>query len=325
MIDMFKKIFKIFEKREAEMAEYPSIIRFSGGGEFDYNFVMSLDEKEYPKYLSLAYTRKFLKNLNLRHPKTLNEKIQWLKIYDNLPIKTKLTDKVLVRDWVEEKIGAEHLKPVLWVGKSFDSIPFENLPNSFVIKANHGCSWNIFVKDKVRFLQNASLVECAQEQVNGWMSQSYFGWSNFETQYKNIEPQILIEEYLSENSQTPIKEFEVWVFNSKPLFFEQKYLNKETHQRITSVYDSNYKKIDLKFLPDSVVDLNSEPAPMLEKAVEYSKVLGNGFKLVRIDWIECNNKLFFNEMTFTPQSGYFLFKDKYKQWGIKLGSMLKLK
>ncbi len=44
--------------------------------------------------------------------------------------------------------------------------------------------------------------------------------------------------------------------------------------------------------------------------------------LMRVDWIKCQNKLYFNEMTFTPFSGFFSFKnkdiDKY------LGSLLKI-
>ena len=74
---------------------------------------MALDEKEYPEYLKEAYAIKFGQQLNLRRPQNFNEKIQWLKIYDNKPIKAQLTDKFLVRNWIKEKIGEEYLKTVM--------------------------------------------------------------------------------------------------------------------------------------------------------------------------------------------------------------------
>ena len=126
-------------------------LRNNGDSVFDYDFLMSLDEKDYPYYLSQAYLVKTGQKLNLRHPKTLNEKIQWLKIYDNKPIKTTLTDKILVRDWVKEKIGEEYLKPVLWIGDKFDDIPFDIMPDSFIVKCNHGCKWQFTVKNRQDF------------------------------------------------------------------------------------------------------------------------------------------------------------------------------
>ncbi len=76
-----------------------------GSSVFDYGFMLKLDSKEYLKCLEKAYLVQMGKKLNLKHPKTITEKIQWLKLYDNLPIKADLTDKVLVRDWIKNKIG----------------------------------------------------------------------------------------------------------------------------------------------------------------------------------------------------------------------------
>ena len=133
-------------------------LRRYGESVFDYDFMMSLNEKDYPYYLSQAYLVKTGQKLNLRHPKTLNEKIQWLKIYDNKPIKSQLTDKILVRDWVREEIGDEYLKPVLWIGDKFDDIPFDSLPISFIVKCNHGCKWQYIIKNKQEFLNKKDLL-----------------------------------------------------------------------------------------------------------------------------------------------------------------------
>ena len=45
--------------------------------------------------------------LDLDNPKTFNEKLQWLKLYDRNPLYTKLVDKYEVRKYIAEKIGVE--------------------------------------------------------------------------------------------------------------------------------------------------------------------------------------------------------------------------
>ncbi len=235
---------------------------------FTYDFLMSLDKKDYPGCLSAAYKAKTGKKLNLRHPKTLNEKIQWLKIYDNLPIKSVLTDKVLVRDYIKDKIGEEYLKPVLWIGKSFDEIPFDSLPESFIIKANNGCKWHYIIKNKKKYLNSKTLFNFTRTQLNGWMTQSFFGYSDFETQYLNIKPQIIVEQLLRDDINTAGSEFWVYCVNS-------------------AAYTENEEK---KFR---------------KEAMQLSEILSKGFKFVRVDWMVYNNKLYFGEMTFTPFSGFF--------------------
>lgn len=46
---------------------------------------------------------------DLENPRTINEKLQWIKIYDHNPLYTKMVDKIAVKDYVKEKIGGEHI------------------------------------------------------------------------------------------------------------------------------------------------------------------------------------------------------------------------
>ena len=254
--------------------------------------MMSLAEKDYPKYLCQAYYMKTGEKLNLKHPKNLNQKIQWLKIYDNIPIKTILTDKILVRDWIKEKIGEEYLKPVLWVGKNFDDIPFGELPDSFVIKCNHGCKWHMIIKDKTQFLENKLLFKVIKEKFDSWITQSFFGYSDFEIQYKYIKPQLFIEPLMRDNINEKGIEMGVWCANSEPFT----------------------EGIDIENSKDYV-----------KKSLKLSKILCEGFKFVRVDWMMYNNHLYFAEMTFTPVSGYLpseMLKEKFFK---KLFKSLKLR
>ena len=288
--------------------------------------MMSLDEKDYPKYLCQAYYIKTGQKLNLKHPKTLNEKIQWLKLFDNKQQKSELTDKVLVRDWVREKIGDEYLKPVLWIGDKFDDISFDSLPFSFIVKANHGCKWNFNIKNKIEFLYNHELFKSCNIFMSNWLKQSFFGWSDFETQYLNIKPKIIIEPLLVENLSEEPEEIEVWCFNGKAKIIQRykRITKKNKCYCIVNSFDENFIHFDIKFFKNTEIVLK-ETNKTLKLAKDLSERLATGFKLVRVDWMIYKNKLYFAEMTFTPHSGFIFFGENHNELQIKLGKMLNLK
>ncbi len=304
---MFTLLDKILKKEEIPDPPY------------QYDFLINLDEKEYPKYLAKGFFVKTGEILDLKNPKTFNQKIQWLKLYDCSPLKTQLTDKVLVRDWIKNKIGDDYLKPVLWIGRSFDDIPFEKLTDSFIIKTNHGCKWNYRIKNKKGLLENDKLLKMLKNSFDGWMSQTFFPCAGFEMQYKDIKPQIIVEPLLLESLDDKPEELEIYCFNGIPRIFQK---IKYSDPREVSVYDENYNQIELKFLPEYKV-INEAVDDNLKLAVTLSQKLCEEFKLVRVDWLLYKNKIYFNEMTFTPFSGYYNFENN--EWNIKLGNMLNLK
>lgn len=322
ILDLIKKVF--LQKKSSNMRDITRDYNARGFGAsvFDYGFMLNLTPREYPKYLEKAYFVQMGKKLNLKHPKTLTEKIQWLKLYDNALEKTNLTDKVLVREWVKDKIGEKYLKPIFQICNSFDEINFENLPEKFMVKCNHGCKWQYIVKNKEEYLKHNFLIPYSKRMVDNWMKQSFYGWSDFELQYKDIKPKILVEKLLSETTDKPPKEFEVWCFNSVPKIFtviDNKSVNK-------NVYDENYNLLDLKFsFSDDNSNSDIKADKLLKEAVLLSQKLANDFKLVRVDWIVYNNQLYFNEMTFTPHSGFIHFPKECEKWNKKLGEMLNLK
>lgn len=293
---------------------------------------MSLKEKDYPKYLSIAYFNKMGEKLNLKHPKKLSEKIQWLKIYDATPLKAQLTDKVLVRDWIKEKIGEDYLKPALQICNNFDEINYDSLPNSFIIKCSHGCKWHAVIKSKSAFLGNEKLYNFVKKKINGWMSQSFFGYSDFELHYKYIvDPKIIIEPLLREDINNPHKnkQIRVFCFNSQPKIICYYESAGVSNDRVCSTFDENYKPTDLNISIDSryaheipdYISKKQEVDEITKNAVNLSKFLAKDFKFVAIDWFIFQDKLYFEEMTFTPYSGFF-FKEEID---VKAGRMLNLK
>lgn len=177
-----------------------------------YAYYASLDSSKYPTELARWYESVIGTPLDLENPQTFNEKIQWLKMYDSTSLKTRLTDKYLVREWVAEKIGERYLIPLLGVWGTFNEIDFDTLPNQFVLKANHGSGWNVIVKDK--FTLNK--VD-AKAKFDEWIKLNYAYIAGLELHYKDIVPKIIAEKYI-ENDEGGVYDYKIHCFNGKPMY-----------------------------------------------------------------------------------------------------------
>lgn len=142
-------------------------------------------------YLKLFYYVKEGKKLNLKNPKTLNEKLQWLKLYDHNPLYTTLVDKYAVKKYVADKIGVGYIVPTLGVWKDFDSIDFNSLPNQFVLKCTHDSGSVIVVKEKETLDKLA-----AKMKLEKSLKENYYLCGR-EWPYKNVEPRIIAEKYIT--------------------------------------------------------------------------------------------------------------------------------
>ena len=83
---------------------------------------------------------RFRRNLNLKHPKSLADKVTYIELHDPSPLAPECTDKYAVRQYVKNK-GLEDILVPLAGGpwSKIEDIDFKALPDSFVFKATHGC------------------------------------------------------------------------------------------------------------------------------------------------------------------------------------------
>lgn len=145
---------------------YNYFIQFKKKKEFER--IDSLDFSEKEQVISDEYKKRTGKELDWSNLRSYTEKMQWAKLYENDPIKTKLADKYRVREWVSERIGKEYLIPLLGVWDSFEEINFEKLPNVFVIKTNNAADTNLIVsenKDEINF-------KLAEVKFNSWLKRN---------------------------------------------------------------------------------------------------------------------------------------------------------
>lgn len=264
--------------------------------EISYNYYRNFPEERYEEGLKEWFYGKNGFELNLENPQTFNEKIQWIKLYDCCELKTKLTDKFLVRDYVKEKVGEKYLIPLLGVYDSFQEINFDELPNQFVMKANHGCKWNIIVKDKETF----NTIE-AEKKFRKWMSTNFAFRAGFELQYRDIVPKIVVEKYL-ENRDGGLDDYKVFCFDGKAKYI-QYITNREQGKTKMAFYDLEWNLMPFISNGRRVEHLIQKPYN-LDKIISLSETLSEGFHLVRVDfYVLADGSIKFGELTFTPASG----------------------
>ena len=150
---------------------------------------------------------------DFNHPRTMNEYICANKIDDKKLNYDKYTDKYQVREYVAHVIGEQYLNKVLGIYSSFDEIDFDILPKSFALKATHGSSYNIIVKDKNRLDKRA-----AKKSFDKWLSENFY-FKDREKNYKNIKPRIMCDVYL-EPSDDELEEYKVFCFKGKVGFIQ---------------------------------------------------------------------------------------------------------
>lgn len=253
-------------------------------------------------------------NFNLDNPKTIQDKIQWLKLHDTTPLKTKCADKVKVHEYCNEKLGKDICIPILKVYNNTNEIKWEELPQKFVIKCNHGSGMNIIVKDK-----NKLDKQDAVKKLNKWMKTDFAFQNGCELQYHNIERKIFVEKFEEDqNQKDSLLDYKFWCFNGKPKFMT--ITDGNGHGKM-AFFDCNFNELDIRRTDFKRLENCKKPINF-DLMIEYSKKLSEDFKFVRVDFYEINGETYLGELTFTPNSGFFKFtNEKYNK---TVGDMLDL-
>jgi len=253
-----------------------------------------------PKLKSI-WKREMHSELNLDSPKTITEKIQWLKIYDSTFLKTYCSDKITVRDYCKQKLGEDYFIPILGIYKNFDEIDFTKLPNDYVIKTNHGSHTNIIVR-------NGNLNKnYAKQKFNEWLSKDWTWWG-LELAYKPIPRKIFIEQYMNDGHDELI-DYKFLCFNGEPKYCQVISERNKSSQHL-NYYDmdfnacKDFSRIDF---PANYNEPDVKPANW-EKMKEFAKKLSEDFKFVRVDFYEIKGKLYISELTFFPYAGFIKYK-----------------
>lgn len=267
------------------------------------------------KYLVMEYKAVMGKELNLNAPKSFNEKMQWLKLYDRNPEYPIMVDKAEVKDYVAKRIGAEHIIETVGVWDSFDAIDFDRLPERFVLKCTHDSGGLVICKDKGSFDK-----EKARKKLEKCLKNNYYYMSR-EWPYKSVKPRIIAEEYMEDPKLAELRDYKFFCFNGKPKCFKIDFDRFIEHR-------ANYYDIEGTLLPfgesNVLPDFERDIAmpQKLDEMLRLAEILSENIPFVRVDFYEVGEKIYFGELTFYPASGLGPFTDE--EWDMKLGSWIEL-
>lgn len=267
--------------------------------------------RNYPNERKLFYSNHGYP-LDLKNPRSFNEKIVWRKIYDRNPLYPRVTDKYLVRDYIREKLGAqkanEILIPLLFYGKDPAAIPFDRLPRQFVVKPSHASGRIIIVRDKREIDQDAIIATCKE-----WLSDTY-GFYRHEWAYQNLKPMIQVEPLLLDDDNNVPREIKFHVFHGKC-------------KRIVVIVD-RYNDLKQSNFDENWNFINTEasypmgpplPRPAnLPEMLHLAEKLAEDFDYVRVDLYDLRGQIFFSELTCYTNSGDINYKPT--QYDFDLGA-----
>ena len=264
----------------------------------------------------LMYLYNFKKPLNLRNPSNFNEKLQYLKLktYYNNPVITQCVDKYRVRSYLEDRGYADMIPKLLggpYTRAEELCADWDQLPDKFVIKCNHGCGYNILVSDK-----SAVDLDAVEKQLDQWMKEDF--WKEYcEPQYRFVPRRIHVEEHLGEGIQS----YKFYCIHQQPEMF---YISSNGENGEKDLY-LDYYNMDWEWQPITlqghkhVKDKIQKPENF-EKMVTLAKELSAGFPFVRIDLYNVDGRIYLSEFTFIPTGGNMKLNtpEILEEWGRKL-------
>ena len=180
-------------------------------------------------YLKSIFWLRLGYKLDLSDPKTFNEKLQWLKLYNRRPEYTQMVDKFAVKEYIANIIGEEYIIPTLGVYDKAEEIDFDELPDQFVLKCTHDSGLALICKDKTKFDRKDAI-----KKLNKSLKQNYYWWSR-EWPYKNVQPRIIAEKYMIDNTVKELRDYKFFCFNGRVELYKVDY------DRFVNHYDYAYK------------------------------------------------------------------------------------
>lgn len=266
-------------------------------------------------YLELLYFLKIGKFPNLKNPKYVQEKYQWLKLNDRNPIYTNLVDKYAVKNFVSEKIGKKYVIPTIGIWDNPDEINWESLPNEFVLKTtNGGGGGGVIICRNKKKLDIKEAKQIISKSFNTNIFKKTKEWP-----YKNLRPKVLAESLIT-NIEKPwetLNDYKLYCFNGEIKFIlvvQDRYGN----QKSFDYFDKNWEHLPFCDIGEKNAEQPIPKPSNLQEMIRIAEILSKGIPHVRVDLFDVNDQILFGEMTFFDASGFAQYKPS--EWNEIIGS-----
>jgi hypothetical protein len=242
---------------------------------------------------------------NIQSPKTLNDKIQWTKFFDQQEDTITCTDKILVKDFVKKITGKDHYAKVLWQSNNLVSFSKNDLPKKFVLKTNNDSGTTFLVKDKDTFNFYSAF-----DKINNTLN-SVYGTIYGEWSYQKLKPKVFVEEYINDGNNELASDYKFFCGKGEVFFCHHIY-DRSSGQASEQIINAEGKQINYYLDPNFKKGSGFVKPDNWNEMVSLASQLSKHFKLVRIDLYNSNNKIYVGEITFWPYAGIYKGEDQKK-------------
>ena len=255
------------------------------------------------------------RRLDLKDPKTFNEKLQWLKLYDRNPSYTQMVDKYEVKKVVEKIIGKEYIIPTIDVYEHVEDINFDKLPSQFVLKCTHDSGGIVICTDKEKLD-----IENAVKKLKKGLKSNFYN-TNREWPYKNVKSRIIAEKYMTDGDGE-LRDYKFFCFDGEPkvMFIASDRFNKSVETKF-DFFDMNFNHLPFRNGHPNSSQIITKPAGF-EKMKQIASRLSKGIPQVRVDLYDIDGQIYFGEMTFFHWGGFVKFDPE--EWDYKMGEFIHL-
>jgi hypothetical protein len=257
--------------------------------------------------------------LDLKNPKTFNEKMQWYKLYDKNPLIPTITDKYKLKSYIAEKLGTDTYTAKLyghWYTVDDLRRNWENLPEEFVLKSN--LSYN---KNNLKLVANKSELkfDALAKELKSWLNPRHTMMNTCSCRFYNSEPCILAEEYLKQDGHIP-NDYKFFCFGGKPhcLYVTKVHIFKV--ESGISFYDLDWNLLDVQYADYKKAVV--EKPDQFDEMLQVAELLSTGFPFVRVDFFNVSGRVYVSELTFDSGDGHKKFNPK--SFDLELGELFKL-
>ncbi len=238
---------------------------------------------------------------HVRHPRAFNEWVHHRKLYERDDWFVVYSDKIRAKEIVRDVLGPEWVTPTLWSGRELPQHP--EWPVPFVIKANRGSGWNIFVRTE----EDLKDWSQTRERCRSWLLTPWYAYAG-EWFYDRIQPQIFVEPLIGDARES-LTDYKFGVFGGKIGYIHADIGRNANHRR--AFYNLNWKKQSFT-VGGTPLAPDIPPPAHLREMISAAERLASPFSFVRIDMYSLPEGPKFGEFTFLPGAGY----DKYNPTSI---------
>jgi hypothetical protein len=238
---------------------------------------------------------------NLLDCRDFNDRMQWLKLFDQRAEIVHCSDKIAVREHVKERVGERHLVRLYEVRERFSDIDLDRLPGSFVVKPNHDSGSTIIVRDKSNFDKSA-----AEAQIDAALERIY-GWESGEWSYRFVPRRVLVEELLDPFANAVPPDYKFHCVNGRVKFAH--YIDERDIDVTEQLVGRDGVAVDGNIAGYRPGTSFRKPE-LWDEMISVAQRVAEGFKFVRVDLYCVASQIYVGEMTFWPMSGLYIGPDQ---------------